>query len=56
MAVITLWMGIGSTFFTHRTAASSQSILDQMQRSNPQEAQFHPSVVNSVSVERPATR
>jgi NADH-quinone oxidoreductase subunit M len=56
MAVITLWMGIGSTFFTHRTAASSQSILDQMQRSNPQEAQLHPSVVNSVSVERPATR
>jgi len=54
MAVITLWMGIGSTFFTHRTAASSQNILDQMQRSNPQEANLHPSVINSV--ERPATR
>jgi NADH-quinone oxidoreductase subunit M len=38
MAVITLWMGVGSTFFTHRFAASSQNILDQMQRSNPQEA------------------
>jgi len=38
LAVITLWMGIGSTFFTHRFAASSQNILDQMQRSNPQEA------------------
>ena len=38
MAVITLWMGIGSTFFTHRFAASSQNVLDQMQRSNPQEA------------------
>jgi NADH-quinone oxidoreductase subunit M len=38
MAVITLWMGIGSTFFTHRFAASSQNILDQMQRSGPQEA------------------
>jgi NADH-quinone oxidoreductase subunit M len=38
MAVLTLWMGIGSTFFTHRFAASSQNVLDQMQRSNPQEA------------------
>jgi NADH-quinone oxidoreductase subunit M len=38
MAVITLWMGVGSTFFTHRFAASSQNILDQMQRSSPQEA------------------
>ncbi len=38
MAVLTLWMGIGSTFFTHRFAASSQNILDQMQRSGPQEA------------------
>jgi NADH-quinone oxidoreductase subunit M len=54
MAVITLWMGVGSTFFTHRTAASSQNILEQMQRSNPQEAHLHPSVINSV--ERPATR
>jgi NADH:ubiquinone oxidoreductase subunit 5 (subunit L)/multisubunit Na+/H+ antiporter MnhA subunit len=38
MAVITLWMGVGSTFFTHRVAASSQNVLDQMQRSGPQEA------------------
>jgi NADH-quinone oxidoreductase subunit M len=38
LAVLTLWMGMGSTFFTHRIAASSQSVLDQMQRSNPQEA------------------
>jgi NADH-quinone oxidoreductase subunit M len=38
MAVLTLWMGIGSTFFTHRFAASSQNVLDQMQRSGPQEA------------------
>jgi NADH-quinone oxidoreductase subunit M len=54
MAVITLWMGVGSTYFTHRTAASSQNILEQMQRSNPQEAILHPSGINSV--ERPATR
>jgi NADH-quinone oxidoreductase subunit M len=38
MAVISLWMGVGSTSFTHRFAASSQSVLDQMQRTNPQEA------------------
>jgi NADH-quinone oxidoreductase subunit M len=38
MAVVTLWMGIGSTFFTHRFAASSQNVLDQMRRSGPQEA------------------
>ena len=54
MAVITLWMGVGSTFFTNRTAASSQAVLDQMQRSNPQEAKLHSHIINSV--ERPATR
>jgi NADH-quinone oxidoreductase subunit M len=32
MAVITLWMGIGATFFTGRTASASQSVIDQMQR------------------------
>jgi NADH-quinone oxidoreductase subunit M len=54
IAIITLWMGVGSTFFTNRTAASSQTVLDQMQRSGPQEANLHPHVTNSV--ERPATR
>jgi NADH-quinone oxidoreductase subunit M len=43
MAVITLWMGIGSPFFTRRFAASSQNVLDQMQRQFPQEAQAPPS-------------
>ncbi|MGB7281846.1 MAG: NADH-quinone oxidoreductase subunit M [Candidatus Acidiferrum sp.] len=32
MAVIILWMGLGSTFITGRTAAASQSVLDQMAR------------------------
>ncbi|HXJ04656.1 MAG TPA: NADH-quinone oxidoreductase subunit M [Candidatus Acidoferrum sp.] len=32
MVVITLWMGIGSVFITGRTAAASQSVLDQMAR------------------------
>ncbi len=38
MAVITLWMGVGSGYFTRRFAAPSQNILDQMQRLFPQEA------------------
>jgi NADH-quinone oxidoreductase subunit M len=29
MAVVTLWMGIGSTFITARTAASSKTVLEQ---------------------------
>jgi len=32
MAVITLWMGIGSVFITGRTAAASQSVIEQMTR------------------------
>ena len=32
MAVVILWMGIGSTFITGRTATASQSVLDQMAR------------------------
>jgi NADH-quinone oxidoreductase subunit M len=38
MAVVTLWMGIGSTFFTRRFAASSQNVLDQMGSQQAQEA------------------
>jgi NADH-quinone oxidoreductase subunit M len=38
MAIVTLWMGINSPFFTRRFAASSQSVLDQMQRQYAQEA------------------
>jgi NADH-quinone oxidoreductase subunit M len=32
LAVITLWMGIGSVFITGRTAAASQSVIEQMTR------------------------
>ena len=39
MAVITIWMGVGSPYFTRRFAAPSQNVLDQMQRQFPQEAQ-----------------
>jgi len=54
MSIITIWMGVGSTFFTNRSAASSQNVLDQMQRSGPQEANLHSHIITSV--ERPATR
>jgi NADH-quinone oxidoreductase subunit M len=32
MAIVTLWMGIGSAFITGRTSNASQSVLDQMTR------------------------
>jgi NADH-quinone oxidoreductase subunit M len=38
LAVITLWMGIGSPFFTRRIDASSQSVLQQMNRNTMHEA------------------
>jgi NADH-quinone oxidoreductase subunit M len=38
MAVITLWMGIGSAYITRRTAGSSQAVLDQMTRPQMHEA------------------
>jgi NADH-quinone oxidoreductase subunit M len=38
MAVITLWMGIGSVSFTRRFAASCQNVLDQMGPGQAREA------------------
>ena len=38
MAVITIWMGIGSTFITARTAAASQNVIDQVEPQEPYEA------------------
>ncbi|HKV61453.1 MAG TPA: NADH-quinone oxidoreductase subunit M [Candidatus Acidoferrum sp.] len=35
MAIVTLWMGIGSTFITARTAAAAQDVIDQVE---PQQA------------------
>jgi hypothetical protein len=31
--VVTLWMGVGSTYITRRTAAASQTVIDDV---NPQ--------------------
>jgi NADH-quinone oxidoreductase subunit M len=38
MAIVTLWMGIGSTFITARTAAASQAVIDQVEPQRPYEA------------------
>jgi NADH-quinone oxidoreductase subunit M len=38
MAVITLWMGIGSAYITRRTAGPSQTVLEQMNRPQMHEA------------------
>jgi NADH-quinone oxidoreductase subunit M len=38
MAVVTIWMGIGSTFITARTAAAAQDVIDQLEPQRPYEA------------------
>jgi NADH-quinone oxidoreductase subunit M len=38
MSIVMLWMGIGSTYFTRRTAAASQTVIDQVEPQRPFEA------------------
>jgi len=38
MAVVTLWMGIGSAFITRRTATAAQTVIDQVEPQRPYEA------------------
>jgi NADH-quinone oxidoreductase subunit M len=38
MAIVTLWMGIGSTFITARTASAAQSVIDEVEPQRPYEA------------------
>jgi NADH-quinone oxidoreductase subunit M len=38
MSVVMLWMGVGSTYFTRRTAAASQAVIDQVEPQRPYEA------------------
>src|SRR6202158_2687474 len=38
LAVVTLWMGIGSVFITRRTATASQTVIDQVEPQRPYEA------------------
>jgi len=42
MAVITIWMGVNSPYFTRRFAAPSQNVLDQMQRNFPRKRRRRP--------------
>jgi NADH-quinone oxidoreductase subunit M len=64
MAVVTLWMGIGSAFFTRRSAASVQNVLEQMGSQSAQEAVAPKTAKPAIAVgalaptslERPGTR
>jgi hypothetical protein len=47
MAVVTLWMGIGSTYITRRTAAAAQNVIDQVELQRPYEASVPSRVVPS---------
>jgi NADH-quinone oxidoreductase subunit M len=38
MAIVTLWMGIGSPFITRRTAAATQTVMDQVEPQRAYEA------------------
>jgi NADH-quinone oxidoreductase subunit M len=38
VAVVTLWMGIGSAYITGRTAAASQNVIDQVEPQRPYES------------------
>ena len=38
MALVTIWMGIGSTFITARTAAAAQDVIDQVEPQRAYEA------------------
>src|SRR5882724_8300321 len=67
MAVVTLWMGIGSTFITTRTAAAAQAVIDQVEPQRPYEAAapsrpaqqatgIAPRIANANTLERSGTR
>jgi NADH-quinone oxidoreductase subunit M len=71
MAIVTLWMGVGSAYITRRTAGSSQTVIDQV---NPQRlyegtapaaappangahaSALAPALVKKISMERRALR
>jgi NADH-quinone oxidoreductase subunit M len=54
MAVVTLWMGIGSTFITRRTAVASRTVIDQVEPQRPYEAAA-PNVATPQKKNNPAT-
>jgi NADH-quinone oxidoreductase subunit M len=52
MAVITIWMGIGSTFITSRTAAASQNVINQVEPQQPYEAAAPNGVLPIAKIDR----
>jgi NADH-quinone oxidoreductase subunit M len=59
MAVVTLWMGVGSTYITRRTAAASQNVIDQVEPQRPYEASAPSKIVpsaGSLQVARDSSR
>jgi NADH-quinone oxidoreductase subunit M len=55
MSLIMLGMGIGSTYFTRRTAAASQTIIDQVEPQRPYEASAPAGVDKNVTALTNAT-
>jgi NADH-quinone oxidoreductase subunit M len=48
IAAVTLWMGIGSPFITRRTAAATQTVIDQVEPQRPYEAATPPGAAPEV--------
>ena len=53
MAVVTLWMGVGSAFVTNRTARSSQAVIDQVNPQRLYEGQAPVTPLNAPAVNAP---
>jgi NADH-quinone oxidoreductase subunit M len=52
MAVVTIWMGVGSTFITARTATASKTVLDQAEPQRLYEGTAAPAVVEPKAANR----
>jgi NADH-quinone oxidoreductase subunit M len=50
MSLVMLWMGIGSTYFTRRTAAAAQTVIDQVEPQRPYEAAAPPKISPAIAV------
>jgi len=49
MSLVMLWMGIGSTYFTRRTATASQTVIDQVEPQRPYEAGAPAKVIPAIT-------
>jgi len=67
MAVVILWMGIGSPFITRRTAAAAQTVIEQVEAQRPYEAlapsgrtlhskRISTSAAGAIPIDRPGVR